>query len=83
VNIGCSAACLPAALSAGIVGDYPKTSTALRPARLSALSPAGIMPQNPWDMHVPGPPAGRPGGEAIPPDGGCVLGRIDEYRSVY
>jgi hypothetical protein len=39
--------------------------------------------KNPWDMHVPGPPAGRPGGEAIPPDGGYVLGRIDEYRSVY
>jgi hypothetical protein len=37
--------------------------------------------KNPWDMRVPGPPAGR-AGEAIPPDGGCVLGRIDEYRSV-
>jgi hypothetical protein len=32
--------------------------------------------KNPWDMRVPGPPAGRP------PGGGCVLGRIDEYRSV-
>ena len=39
--------------------------------------------KNPWDMHVPGSPTGRPrAGEAIPPDGGCVLGRIDEYRSV-
>jgi hypothetical protein len=27
-------------------------------------------------------PPGARAGEAIPPDGGCVLGRIDEYRSV-
>jgi hypothetical protein len=32
--------------------------------------------KNPWDMRVARPPAGRP------PDGGYVLGRIDEYRSV-
>jgi hypothetical protein len=41
--------------------------------------------KNPWDMRVPGPSRRAPGGragEAIPPDGGCVLGRIDEYRSV-
>jgi hypothetical protein len=40
--------------------------------------------KNAWDMHVPArPPGARPPGEAIPRDGGCVLGRIDEYRSVY
>src|ERR1700720_3945551 len=61
VNIGCSAACLPAALSAGIVGDYPKTSTALRPARLSALSPAGIMPH-----FAAARPGGRSGDTHVP-----------------
>jgi hypothetical protein len=38
--------------------------------------------KNPWDCMSPDRPPGARAGETIPPDGGCVLCRIDEYRSV-